>query len=424
MTVEMRVRAVNDAPIASSGRYVLYWMIAARRAGSNFALDRAIAHARGSSVGRCWCSRRCALDYPWASARIHQFVLDGMLDNARAFDQPGVALSTLSRTGGRAGGRAAGGAGRPTPPWSSPTTSPLLPAAHGRRARRAGARVRLEAVDGNGLLPLRAADRAFPTAYAFRRHLQQTLAGAPRRRAASRSVRGSACPARAGAAGRRGDALARRLRLARARRTPGAAADRPCRGADAPCAAAPARRGAGWRPSSPRDLAATSTIATTPTPTSAAACRRTCTSGISSPHEVFTAVMRREGWLGVVAAGRRRRAAGLVGRIAGGRGVPRSARHVARARLQHVRRPRRLRPVRVAAGVGAARRSRVMPPTDAPHLYTPRRSSTRAATHDPLWNAAQRQLRARRPHAQLPADAVGQEDPRMVADRRRTRWRR
>ena len=38
--------------------------------------------------------------------------------------------------------------------------------------------MRLEAVDGNGLLPLAAADRAFPTAHAFRRFLQREL---PRR---------------------------------------------------------------------------------------------------------------------------------------------------------------------------------------------------------------------------------------------------
>jgi deoxyribodipyrimidine photo-lyase len=46
-----------------------------------------------------------------------------------------------------------------------------------RMLRAAAARVaaRLEAVDGNGLLPLAATDRAHPTAYAFRRHLQRTL---------------------------------------------------------------------------------------------------------------------------------------------------------------------------------------------------------------------------------------------------------
>jgi deoxyribodipyrimidine photo-lyase len=35
--------------------------------------------------------------------------------------------------------------------------------------------VRLETVDGNGLLPMRAADRVYPTAYAFRRFLQKSL---------------------------------------------------------------------------------------------------------------------------------------------------------------------------------------------------------------------------------------------------------
>ena len=35
--------------------------------------------------------------------------------------------------------------------------------------------MRLEAVDSNGLLPIGAADRAFPSAYAFRRFLQREL---------------------------------------------------------------------------------------------------------------------------------------------------------------------------------------------------------------------------------------------------------
>src|SRR5690606_21042313 len=47
-----------------------------------------------------------------------------------------------------------------------------------RMVAAAGARldVRLEAVDSNGILPLRASDRAFPTAYRFRRHLQKVVA--------------------------------------------------------------------------------------------------------------------------------------------------------------------------------------------------------------------------------------------------------
>ncbi len=42
----IRIRQVNDAPIRPDRGYVLYWMIAARRTRYNFALDRAVAHAR------------------------------------------------------------------------------------------------------------------------------------------------------------------------------------------------------------------------------------------------------------------------------------------------------------------------------------------------------------------------------------------
>ena len=38
----MRIRPVNDAPVRSGRAYVLYWMVAARRARANFALERAV----------------------------------------------------------------------------------------------------------------------------------------------------------------------------------------------------------------------------------------------------------------------------------------------------------------------------------------------------------------------------------------------
>ena len=41
----LRVTAVNHAAIAGRGDYVLYWMIAARRATWSFGLDHAIARA-------------------------------------------------------------------------------------------------------------------------------------------------------------------------------------------------------------------------------------------------------------------------------------------------------------------------------------------------------------------------------------------
>src|SRR5512146_1970893 len=84
-----RLRVVNGAPVRADGRYVLYWMVAARRASWSFAIDRAVAYAR--ALGRPLVvleAIRC--DHPWASDRLHAFVLEGMADNARSFARAGV----------------------------------------------------------------------------------------------------------------------------------------------------------------------------------------------------------------------------------------------------------------------------------------------------------------------------------------------
>src|SRR5262245_53619161 len=89
MKPTVRVRAINDGPATSEGRYVLYWMIAARRCSWNIALDRAVDWARALHKPLLVLEAlRC--DYRWASDRLHQFVLDGMRDNAAGFEIMGV----------------------------------------------------------------------------------------------------------------------------------------------------------------------------------------------------------------------------------------------------------------------------------------------------------------------------------------------
>jgi deoxyribodipyrimidine photo-lyase len=80
-----RVRAANDRPIRADRPYVLYWMIAARRTTWNVALDRAIAHAYALRKPLV-VFEALEVDYPWASDRLHCFVIEGMHDNARARD--------------------------------------------------------------------------------------------------------------------------------------------------------------------------------------------------------------------------------------------------------------------------------------------------------------------------------------------------
>jgi deoxyribodipyrimidine photo-lyase len=112
--------------------------------------------------------------YRWASDRLHAFVLQGMADNARAFGAAGITyLPYVEPEPGAGSGLLAALAKRACLVVTDEQPGFFLP----DMVTAAGARlaVRLEQVDGNGLLPLRAADRAYPTAAAFRRLLQREL---------------------------------------------------------------------------------------------------------------------------------------------------------------------------------------------------------------------------------------------------------
>ncbi len=172
MVPDLRIRLANERVIRPGG-YVLYWMIAARRARSSFALDRALEHARALGVGLV-VFEPLRVAYPWACDRFHQFVLDGMRDNARAFDVPGVTyLPYLEPVPGAGSGLLETLAAKAAVVVTDEFPCGFLP----RMVAAAAARlpVRVEAIDGNGLIPLRATDHAYPTAYAFRRHLQTSL---------------------------------------------------------------------------------------------------------------------------------------------------------------------------------------------------------------------------------------------------------
>ena len=169
----MRISAVNSAAENPRGSYVLYWMIAARRTRWNFALDHAIARAK--ALGKPLLivePLRC--DYPWASDRLHGFVMQGMADNAAACDRAGVTyMAYVEPTLGAGRGLLAELGKRAALVVTDEFPCFFLPrmvAAAGRTLD-----VRLEQVDGNGLLPLRATGKAHSTAAAFRWHWQKVI---------------------------------------------------------------------------------------------------------------------------------------------------------------------------------------------------------------------------------------------------------
>ena len=168
-----RITTVNRAPLRMDGDYVLYWMIAARRTGYNFGLQRAVEHAVRLSKPLV-VLEALRSGHRWASARFHQFVIDGMRDNAQGFQRAGVSyLPYLETTSDEGRGLLAALAAHAAVVVTDDFPCFFLPA---MVTAAAGAiPVAMESVDSNGLLPLRAAAKVHLTAYSFRRALQGDL---------------------------------------------------------------------------------------------------------------------------------------------------------------------------------------------------------------------------------------------------------
>ncbi|MEO8196897.1 MAG: deoxyribodipyrimidine photolyase [Thermoanaerobaculia bacterium] len=168
-----RIRTLVDREPNAEGEFVLYWMIAQRRLGWNFALDRAIAWAE--ELGKPLVvleALRC--DYRWASDRIHRFVLEGMAENARRAQGKRILyLPYVEPEAGAGKGLLRALSRRAALIVTDEFPCFFLP--HMVEAAAKQVECRLESVDGNGLLPLTVTDVAPPTAYAFRRILQHKL---------------------------------------------------------------------------------------------------------------------------------------------------------------------------------------------------------------------------------------------------------
>jgi deoxyribodipyrimidine photo-lyase len=169
-----RVRVRNAAPVRPDGDYVLYWMVAERRLSWSFALDHAVALALELQKPLV-ILEALRVDYPWASDRLHTFVLEGMRANASAARATGALyLSFVEETPGAGKGLVDGLVERAACVVTNRAPILFLPKMVSALAARAP--VRVVDVDSYGMLPLCAGGQHFVTAYAFRRHLQKTIA--------------------------------------------------------------------------------------------------------------------------------------------------------------------------------------------------------------------------------------------------------
>jgi deoxyribodipyrimidine photo-lyase len=181
---EARLRRLNGARLAAGGDYVLYWMQSFRRLERNHALDYALRCA--TELGRpLVVYEGLRLDYPWASLRLHRFLLEGMQANAARAKSLGLAYWPFverAKDEGRGllrrlSARAALVVTDDFPGFIAPAQSAALARA---------VEVPVFAVDSNGVVPLSLLGAPVGAAAHLRPRLHKAFAEAWQHRAAPR----------------------------------------------------------------------------------------------------------------------------------------------------------------------------------------------------------------------------------------------
>lgn len=171
---KLRVRPLARGEIVGSADYVLYWMVAQRRTRWNYALQHAMWHAlrlRKPLV----VFEPLRAGHRWANDRLHQFVVEGMHDNAERLRAAGITyLPWLERVPGEGRGLLAALAEHACMIVTDEHPCYFLPRMLDAAGEQLAGR-RVEAVDGCGLLPLQTSEQAFGRAHDFRRFIHHII---------------------------------------------------------------------------------------------------------------------------------------------------------------------------------------------------------------------------------------------------------
>lgn len=170
---EIRIRNANDQTPNADGEYVVYWMTAFRRTTFNFALQRAVEWANRLQLPLLVLEAlRC--DYQWASVRFHQFFIDGMRDNQVSMSgKPVVYYPYLESKIGAGKGLLKSLSQDAAVVVTDDYPCIFIPNMIAKAAKTID--VKLEAIDSNGVVPLRLAERTYLRAVDFRRFMQNNI---------------------------------------------------------------------------------------------------------------------------------------------------------------------------------------------------------------------------------------------------------
>lgn len=161
----------NKFEIHKNGRYVLYWMQIARRFSHNHAIDLAVEYANKLNIPLLICEP-LRVDYPWACDRFHKFILEGMKEHSEQAAKKRIHYYPYSEKKSGAGKGLIQALAKDAALVISDEFPVYIIPRHNYSVGK-DLQVPFITVDSNGILPLQLSDKAPYSAYIYRQLLQK-----------------------------------------------------------------------------------------------------------------------------------------------------------------------------------------------------------------------------------------------------------
>ncbi len=173
MQINERVVRLNDKPVNPQARYVLYWMQMYKRVDDNYALIWAIRKANELQMPLV-VYEGLKYYYPWASDRIHTFILEGVEEKRLAFEKLGIRYIFYLQKDGDSPKQTVARLAREAATIITDDYPCFIIPEHNRRiAERAD--VPVHAVDSNGIIPMSIFEKEEYAAYTIRPKINRIL---------------------------------------------------------------------------------------------------------------------------------------------------------------------------------------------------------------------------------------------------------
>lgn len=173
MRIKERVLLINDREVDPKARYVLYWMQMFKRVDNNHALMWAVRKANELKLPLV-VYEGLKYYYPWASDRLHAFILEGVEEKRREFERLGIRYLFYLQKDNNSPKQTVARLAKDAALIVTDDYPCFIIPEHNRRIAEK-AEIPVYAVDSNGIIPMSKFDKEEYAAYTIRPKINKLL---------------------------------------------------------------------------------------------------------------------------------------------------------------------------------------------------------------------------------------------------------